>query len=924
MRYVTAGRPASYLIARVSAALVGGRVQAFRFLMALCVLGTPTASGLWNQTGGDWGRTGVAELLPGPWDIVSVFDALAPSEWIIRISGPGFVDTPYGVTGVARDRVTDACTFIRVLDAATGNVQRTPIPDLKACWLGGYSASQDLVLVCRAGVMRESGLTAYDARTFALKWSVAAGAIFGPDGQDVEGGSPAPSTEGDEGVGCQEGAIDDASGEFVAPWPTSRTGADYFRHRIASVDLATGRINWSVTVPIATLARVPIPGNLPWPDGAGPNYVPIASSLAAGGVLIYGLALCPDAVLCADPTRPDYFVPIRNVFAWLDRTGNPVGMYWSEGDPGEISNTGDQSRGFDHVNGGSAYAVSDGPVAYAVVGNKLLAIDPTAPQPRSVIPFNTVEGFPTETFGVRGPILDGDGMLVFLVSTVSKIDPRTGALLWGWNGFGQAPAGGEFASFLTTSGEVFWNMADLATCADNYPAEKATPNEAIACNRNVAILDASTGFLRQSLAYPGHIIPAYSEPVLRIPVAGGEVVSYPVAPWTVPTADGVLFGDALGRLVYVQPSDPARAPVVRLETAHPAPGAPFEIVLHRDDLPNATSAAVQWGGDKPETKAWPASAASLSFTHTFAQEGRQEVLVTITYSDRTTRTRVLDVDPGGVPGRGPPDAMAVPATATPYPGVGEDVTVTVARPEGQAVELFADWGDGALDRIPWGSSAHLALQHRYTMASDRDAVFTSVFLDGTTASRILKFEVGGAPPPGLSVMQEAFSPENQNTTFFLIGLAVTALGSAFGLLLRRRHRGRIHQQLREMDGIRQRSGSDPDRAMGDLLRLRRDFEGDLVSGRLQESQYQILHAHAERLLARLVPLILEQAEGLTASFRRRLEAVLVDGRVDDQEWTNLARLLERETGLAPEQHARLGAFLRDAPRAGPSARARGA
>jgi hypothetical protein len=873
--------------------------------MALAAV-LPAAQGLWTQAGGDPARASFVDTGPGPWDIVSSFDALAPDQWMIRINGPGFVETPHGLAGVSRHRETDACSLTRILDPLAGRTETVPLDGLSGCWMAGYSERHDLLLVCRGDDLRASGLTAYDARTLALRWSLSAVDVFHVQGQPVHGLDPTPGNDAEPQAGCLMGAIDDELGEFVAPWPSSRWSVDFPSHRIAAVALEDGAVRWSVTVPTSTLLRQRAPTSLPWPDGTGVNWVPLSTALTSSGILVAGIALCPDLTSCDDPRDSGDFLPIRQVNAWLDRSGSPIGALWSEGDPGDLA-AGGAPAAFDGYSGGSVWASAVGPLAYALVGDEVVQVDPQDPNPRLRATLAGAEGLPTGYSGPMGPIPHKGNLLLFLERTVSRVDPATGQALARWPGLGSGWLG-DWHGLATAGGEVLWEVVERAAC--DPPLDEPATYQTFACPHRIVVLDADTLELRQALPHPGSIMPVYLEPGLEAP-ALGYLASLRVPAWAVPAQDRVLYGDVLGHVTVLARSDPQRAPLLSASTLYPEAGAAVRLDLRRADLPDAAHVIVHWGEARPdgqafiEEAAWPQDRDTLTFEHAYVKEGRADALVTAVAADGTTRTRQLAFDVGGRPPSGPPDALPQPEARPEFPPPGTAVEVILQPPRQPAVELFADWADGTVERHAWRGDAPLALQHVYREPGPKRALFTAIFLDGTTATRVVDLDVGGSPPPSLSFVQRRLSPENQEVTFFVLGLAITAFGGAMGYLGHRRSRSKIRQHLHELAAIRRRAWEDPQGALGEVIQLRRRLDDELSSGRLAENQYHLVHDKAGVLLAQLVPRAVEHGEALSGPFRARLESVFQDGRLDRAELASVLRLLDQETALTSPQRQQL-------------------
>src|ERR1041385_1130349 len=101
-------------------------------------------------------------------------------------------------------------------------------------------------------------------------------------------------------------------------------------------------------------------------------------------------------------------------------------------------------------------------------------------------------------------------------------------------------------------------------------------------------------------------------------------------------------------------------------------------------------------------------------------------------------------------------------------------------------------------------------------------------------------------------VQTAFAQGNQNVTFFVLGLAVTALGALLALAQPRRSRSRIQGDLVALDELEKEARSDPAEARRDLADYERELRRRLADGRLPDLQYGILERRirdVERVLA---------------------------------------------------------------------------
>ncbi|HVM44582.1 MAG TPA: hypothetical protein VM582_01505, partial [Candidatus Thermoplasmatota archaeon] len=172
-----------------------------------------------------------------------------------------------------------------------------------------------------------------------------------------------------------------------------------------------------------------------------------------------------------------------------------------------------------------------------------------------------------------------------------------------------------------------------------------------------------------------------------------------------------------------------------------------------------------------------------------------------------------DLGPAALLAAAPDAAKPQVRLSSAYPGVEEPLTLTV---EGAAAEIVVAWGDGAIETVaPGGTLAHQYAERRpYTIRA------TAMMADGTTATREVVVQVGTTPPQHLSAIQRAFSPENQELTFFLLGLAVTGGGVLFATLLRRQRHARLSDEERRLRAVIDDSLLNPTSGLAALERHR--------------------------------------------------------------------------------------------------------
>lgn len=251
-----------------------------------------------------------------------------------------------------------------------------------------------------------------------------------------------------------------------------------------------------------------------------------------------------------------------------------------------------------------------------------------------------------------------------------------------------------------------------------------------------------------------------------------------------------------------------------------------------------------------------------------------------------------------------------------YPRAGELVRVELdglaAGVGGAAVRFRADWGDGELTE--WQTSP--VLEHGYTSVGDHVAYVFAANDAGQVSSRAIEFHVGRERPQNF--LQQQFSSENQERTFFLLGLLITAVFAAFGLLRVRRRRGTLARELAAVERVHEMTRANPMECERALAERRTHARALLVDGRLDDGQFAVLERRIDEL-ARAVRTagIERELAFLTVGMANALRGMLADGRIERWERDHFLEALARDDHLTPEQkekvRARIDAwFERDA------------
>lgn len=241
-----------------------------------------------------------------------------------------------------------------------------------------------------------------------------------------------------------------------------------------------------------------------------------------------------------------------------------------------------------------------------------------------------------------------------------------------------------------------------------------------------------------------------------------------------------------------------------------------------------------------------------------------------------------------------------------YPGVNEEAVVDLSGSapglRGPVVEYAADWGDGA--RTEWQTDP--MMRHAYAEAGAVEARFFARNAE-QSSSRAMTFHVGASPP---TFLQTAFSAENQNWTFFLVGLAITAIGGAFGIVRPRRRRARLRAAIHTVNEAYERTRADPLVCEREMARQRDHARARLLDGSLGEDQYTVVAGHiGERMGETRLAFLRSRYAFLPLGVAEQLRAMLADGTVTRLEHQHLVAALDQDATMTPEQKQQVRALL---------------
>ena len=244
-----------------------------------------------------------------------------------------------------------------------------------------------------------------------------------------------------------------------------------------------------------------------------------------------------------------------------------------------------------------------------------------------------------------------------------------------------------------------------------------------------------------------------------------------------------------------------------------------------------------------------------------------------------------------------------------HPAVGEEITLSAEAPSGRVVrQMLVHWGDGVAETILPGEP----LRHAYAQAGAATHRVTLVYADGLTATNVGTLDVGGTPPPQLTTLQRAFSPDNQELTFFLLGTLITIVGLAVTVGRHRRRYARLERELSAVEEIRMLSTSDPRGAVLALKSYRDRLPDDLARRRIDDSQYHILDLRSGRLLKVLRTRMLAPYDSrLSVRYHRQLDAAFEDAILHPSERDALVLALDAEPALDDPARVEIGRVLDD-------------
>jgi hypothetical protein len=111
----------------------------------------------------------------------------------------------------------------------------------------------------------------------------------------------------------------------------------------------------------------------------------------------------------------------------------------------------------------------------------------------------------------------------------------------------------------------------------------------------------------------------------------------------------------------------------------------------------------------------------------------------------------------------------------------------------------------------------------------------------------LTLHPGGQAPAPLNFVQRQFTSDNQERTYFILGLLASLIGAIVAVLARRRTQSRTSAELALLDQIAEQGRRDPVEATRDLDDFERTQRDRLARGKIQDTQFDILDRRAREV-----------------------------------------------------------------------------
>lgn len=247
-----------------------------------------------------------------------------------------------------------------------------------------------------------------------------------------------------------------------------------------------------------------------------------------------------------------------------------------------------------------------------------------------------------------------------------------------------------------------------------------------------------------------------------------------------------------------------------------------------------------------------------------------------------------------------------------YPAPGAAVSVDFrssrAGVQGAPTSVHAIWeGDAGADH-----PGDAPLTYAFASAGDHTARFQLRNDAGQVSEAEIIFHVGATPPQNPTFLEDAFSQENQNSTFFAIGLALTGAGAVVGYARVRRDRTRLTKELKSVETTYEATKERPLDCEAALAECKAHARRLLLAGKFTDAQFALLEKRVDELSASVRLSTLEdKIDFLPVGIAKTLRAMLADGRITGWEHRSIMAAIEHDTILTGEQKERVRRLVDD-------------
>lgn len=239
-----------------------------------------------------------------------------------------------------------------------------------------------------------------------------------------------------------------------------------------------------------------------------------------------------------------------------------------------------------------------------------------------------------------------------------------------------------------------------------------------------------------------------------------------------------------------------------------------------------------------------------------------------------------------------------------FPPLGEpfELDLSMSLPGALAgdLEFRVVWGDGATE--PWTSEQ--VLVHAYEAEGPWYGIVEARNSAGQEATAPFVVNAGLPPPvePERNALSRLFAPENQEGTFFALGLGITAVGAIIGGLRLSSRRRRLRALVRRVDDAARLGQRDSLAASGQLVQLEHSARNLLEAGRIDEAQFTVVTDRIAAARRGIRMQVVEEGLGfLPFTVARRLQAMLADGIIDRWEHEHVRQAVKDTEGLSAAQ-----------------------